>query len=452
MGINLDRMAQDRAKAQKSADEFKAPVGDTAVYIAPPARDDDDLPYLEVMCHWGLGKSGQMAICQDPLNQPLMYNKYLVALAKERGLAIEKVKIGKDSKDAVAGGCAVCRKLDEGALSDRQKAKRQWLWIVVPLLTRADARKPFSPWPDVNAIMPYFSSFTVWTGFVDQFAAGGDITNPDGASLVRIMREGKGQTDTKYNIQPHMESFKTPIALSQSLRDALASDMAPGEKCDPYKVIATKLRTPEDVEKMMAGTPEGDDYEQDPGQSVASEPAAGTHAAPGAKAATAAKPAAKAPPTNSKPAAAPAKPAPASKPAPAKVALKSLPKAELEKPACFGLDPDAGEKICQDCPVNKECFDKCGVDLPGAGAAAAEASEVSVSDETVADEVAHLSASECTAGQVYLVTVGADDVEATYKGPAKGKHLFVQNNTNTLLKLEAADAVKQMVTAEEAAV
>jgi len=30
--------------------------------------------------------------------------------------------------------------------------------------------------------------------------------------------------------------------------------------------------------------------------------------------------------------------------------------------------------------------------------------------------------------------------------------LFVQNNTNTLLKLEAADAVKQMVTAEEAAV
>lgn len=451
MAINLEKMAQDRANAQKGADDFKMPVGDTALYIAPPARPDDDLPYIEVLMHWGLGKNNQMVMCQDAANNELMRNPHLVEMAKKRGIATGTVKVGKDTKECIAGGCAVCKKLDEGGLSERQKAKRAWLWMISPILARADARKPFAPWPDGVTLVPYLSSFTVWTGIVDQFAACGDITNPEAASYVRVIREGKGATDTKYNVQPHLETVKQPVAISKQLAALIASDMAPGEKCDPYTHLASKLRNEDEVNEMINGTKSGEEYEEEAASPEGSaETGAGSHSPPsaGKPKVAASKPApAAAPASTGKPAQqAPAKPA-ASKPVP-KPATKPAPK--VEDPACFGLDPDPGTEDCKKCPSMAACFAKCGVELPGEGESESAEDVPAASEQPAADEEIVVAVTDCVKDAEYQLVGANDGVKVTYKGVGKGKHMFMQVGGTALFKLEPGDHVKQLVTPEEA--
>lgn len=431
MAINLEKMKAERARRAGGGETWNAPEGDTAVYIAPPSRDDDDAPYWGFAVHWGLGKKGKnMSVCLDATEQPILQHPDLLEELKKQGKNID-------------GGCPVCDELAAGHLSDDCKRQSRWLWIVSPIKTRASAQEAFRPWNQPDFVTALLTSYRVWDSIADVFgSAGEDITNPESAVLVRIIREGT-KLKTKWDVQPDFETLRKGMKIPASTRKALADACKKGGKCDPYRIIASMARSRDEVVKLLAGTAEADDeYDETDlpsGESGSEQPAAASDKMPpkpGAKAEGDAKHAQAAKAGT----AAPKSAKPASKGDGSE--LDKLKAKHGDPPACFTMDPDSGEEQCRKCPFKKPCAETFGVPVPpditpakpkpAAKPAAAPPPEPEVGEK--------IAAKDCVAGQMYLME---DGTPALYKGSAKQFHFFVGDGDKRF-RVKADDLVESV--------
>lgn len=392
--VNLKKMRDNRDRRRGKVYMDFDP-GDHAVYICPPFRDEDDTPWWEYSIHWGVGKG---SICLNPAFNAILQSPAFIEQAKE---------LEKD----FSGGCPICEAFDAGAVGKESQSTNKWIFVIHPVKTRTDTGNSFSKWPDENTVVPIRASWTVYTGIEEKFLEfDEDITDPDGAKLVRIVREGKGKNNTSYDVQHDLETIKKPFVVSKALRVKIAEAMAPGGKCDPYRLIANEIKTRAELEALLAGAdPKSAEYEEveeeteEEGEETEEKHAPPTTKKEGKK----------------------EKAAPQRKKAEAKSKNGVSKKKEEEdlvalrgpQPSCFKIDPAPEDDECKACPWKVECFEHNGLEVPGDPTGAATDVEV----DQVHDEGGKF-VNECEAGTDYVMEDGA---VATYKGVGRGgKHMF----------------------------
>lgn len=421
--VNLDKIKQERAKAQFAGELIDFPEGETACYFAAFPYPDDEVPYASTKMHYGLGPKGfSQGMCLEPainevLNNP-HFNEQLALLDKD-----------------LSGGCPVCEDRDAGkkVSGDPEqdgKPSGRYLYIVMPKLYRPNANAAFQPWPKGMEVKGFLVGWKVWDKILDQFGACGDITDPDAVILIRVIREGK-KLSTKWEIQPDIETARKPIKLSKEERAMVADMMKPGGPCDPYRILASMARTRQNLADLLKGIKADDGaYEEvkddaktedkpaEGGKDFKPPPGKGG----GAKKDTAAKKPAKEEPGDGE--------------------LKQLTAKHGSPPNCFKVDPDPGEEMCQKCPFKVPCANHCGVPVPpdpGQPGSSDDAAETHEADGGILVEQAEPEK---------MYTIGDTDDQYTYKGPAKGKHLFVGPDGKPV-KLESGAIVKPVESTDD---
>src|SRR4051794_10684626 len=126
-------MRKAREEKKLGADFWQVPVGETAAYLCPPCKPEDELNFYEVRLHYGMKGGGKddksMAVCLDTNKNTILNNPFLL----EHLAALEK---------DISGGCPKCEELDSGAVKDEAAAKRmrsqsRFLWNLMPMKFRA---------------------------------------------------------------------------------------------------------------------------------------------------------------------------------------------------------------------------------------------------------------------------------------------------------------------------
>lgn len=414
MAVNVEKMKQEREKRKSGGELWDAPQGETNIYVAPPTRPEDDMPYLEARVHYGLGKKGKaMAFCLEPAECALLGNPAF----KEQLKAL-----GKD----LSGGCVVCERNDRGewVSGDPEQDGRvqsRWLWIIAPISHRGSPSGSFAPWGQPNDVKGFFVGYRVWDQISDLFGAAGDITDPDAATLVKVSRTGV-KMQTQWVCSGDFETIKKPLKLPPGLRDAIAKATKPGEPFDPYRILAGMARPRADVEKLFKDGGEaeyeaGDDDKPDDKDAKPSNSNAQYAPPPGkGKPADKSKQATK-PKSNGEDA-----------------NMAKMVAERGQPPNCYKIDPDANEDVCKECSWRVECFRHVGVPLPKELDPTQAASKSEPEPES--DDPVMIDVSECVVGAKYL----SEGKTVTYKGPAKGKHYFT-DDAGATIKLEAGAKV-----------
>jgi len=238
--MDFEKMRRDKA-ARKGGDFLKLQVGDTVVYVCGPSRAEDDVNYLEVTVHYGVGPDEKMAICLDPSSNPIILNPVIQKFLAEKGID-------------VSGGCPVCNALPSMDPDTRKRCSGsdRFLFQVVPFKFRPTNS---APWTDLGgeSIAPLFVGQTVWDGITDVLLEEGDICNPEGATLVKINRTGTGPRDTRYKCAADSDTIRTPLRLGKGLRRVLAAGLKEGGSADSYKLVADMMRSTAQVEELLTG-------------------------------------------------------------------------------------------------------------------------------------------------------------------------------------------------------
>jgi hypothetical protein len=440
MPINLQKMAEERAKRALGGEMITLKEGETRVYVCAFARPEDDTPYYEYKMHYGLGNDGKKShFCLEP-----QYNRVLLLDAfAEQAAALKKV---------IGEGCPTCEKVDRGESissnpDESGKPQSRWLFIISPRGHRSDVRQNFTPWGQ-DEVRGLDAPYRVWNGIMDQFGGCGDLTDMDAAIYIRIIREGV-KLNTKWDVQADIETARKPLKMDKVFREMVATAVAPGGPFDPLRLIANMVRNRSELEKYLAEKTDGE-YSEPPGgetpppdQSNFKPPTKGKPAATQAP-----KPAA--PPTKQPPAAGATKAAPP-KPAAkatngvsnANTQLKALTAKHGQPPPCFQVDADPGAEICvgsvlagvegdaPPCPFNKLCFDHMGVTLP------TEPPNTPVETVEEVEEVAAMTVEQCVAGESYVV----NGINGVFKGLAKGAYYFIGDDTKAF-KVEPGTVVE----------
>jgi hypothetical protein len=423
MAWKFDREAMQRAREeqerQTAGGEFYTfEEGETVVYICEAPRPDDVLNFVEVVQHGGLTRDEPSMVCLNPDK-----NKVLSHPEVQRYLE----ELGKD----IEGGCPRCEHISAGHYKGDElknvKAKSRYLWSIIPIKFRQSGRLPWQDLQPADNVVPCFTPYTLWDGIMDVFTNEGDITAYDGATYIRVTREGQ-KLQTEYSVVADSESLKRPVKLSKTTIAAIREALAPGGSCDLYKIIANLTLSYEDALKRVEGDVDIEDEEEEKGAKSRARgrgqekdrPARRPDKSPPPddddgdeadgeeeEAEEKKKPAAKEPPKKT---AAPAKAPPAKTPP-----AKSGPK----PPPCFKLDCTPDDEQCQKCaPFKEECATACGVDVPpdfvakGGKKAAAPKSD---------DAETPVAAGACQEGREYRLP---DGTTATFKGTSKGKAFF----------------------------
>lgn len=405
--VNLEKIKQERAKQQFGGELMDFPEGETGTYIAALPYPDDEVPFASLKMHYDLGPKGKFScMCLEPSNNEVLNNPNFIAMAKEM------------EKD-LSGGCPACEDIDAGKpVSGKPvgedgkavgRAGGRWLCIIMPMTYRANPTQNFQPWRSVE-VKGFLVGYRVWDAICDQFGSCGDITDPDAATLIRVCRVGK-KMQTKWEIQPDIETAKKPIKLGKEHRAALAEACKPGGACDPYKIIVGMAKTRQQMMDALKGIGEGaDGYEESKpeGEAAAAEeskPAGSFKPPTGTKKAEAAKP-------ETKPKEAAKKPAGDSE-------LVKLTAAHGAPPSCFKIDADPNDPMCQACPFKGPCASHLGVPPIPDPSGDASAEDGDSADAATPEQI---KVEEAVVDQLY--TFDTDD-QYTFKGQAKGKFLFI---------------------------
>ncbi len=416
MAMDLEAMRKAREEKQRGGDFYTFDEGDTVIYVCGPCREEDPLAFVEVKQHRGKGQKDRSFICLNPDSNKVLNHPALQAYLAEQGKDIE-------------GGCPQCEELSAGTFKGtpeelkRVKASSRYFWNVIPMKYRKDGRLPWQALQPADNVVPCPTPFSVWDGIMDAIGNEGDVTNEDGAIFLRVNREGSGQMDTKYKVQPDSESLKKPVKLSKATREAIAMALAEGGPCDLYKIVANLILSRAEVATRMNGV----EVEVEEDEDEKAEKAAAAKKPNGARLATR--------PTPGKPAAKAAAP-------------KGKPKADPrgEPPACFKMDCAPTDDECQKCPFKEECAEACGVDVPpdfvavkavgkGKPKTAPEPEQEETEEEALAVEP--IAAGNCEVGKFYQLP---DDTVGEFKGAAKGKAFF-QLEDESRVKLDVKDDV-----------
>ena len=243
VNINAMKKARERVQSQQSGGRswWKIPVGESLVYIADSPYKEDDLNFVELWVHNEIGEDNKMVICLDPEKNPVVQDPRIQ-------------KFLKDSGKDVSGGCRVCKAHDDGeSLNKRQIGSSKFLWNLIPLKYR---RKSGGDWgfaEEAESLLPLMCGPMLWEGIIDVYANDGDISNPDEAILVRVVRKGTGMT-TKYDVSADTDSVrKGGIKLPKRVKAVLRQELQPNSSADLYKLVAGMMKSSSEVTSIYDG-------------------------------------------------------------------------------------------------------------------------------------------------------------------------------------------------------
>lgn len=300
MAVDISKMKRDRQEKEGGV-EWAPKEGDNLLYIAPPIYDNDEFPYVEVSIHYQItGDRGRWGVCLDTDRNPVMMDNRVQDFLKDRGIAVKKGK-----------HCAVCKKIERENLWDTDKdaamairPQPKFIFNVIPWAHRADATEE---WGQIkhDTVRPYLTPKTVWGEICDLFFEEGNLTDPESAILIRILRTGKG-IQTRYTIKLDSESLRDHLNIGKAAKAVLRESTKPGSDCDPYFWIASKTIPADELQEIVENGASNADRDADKG--------------------------------------------------------KKADKDDDGNPPCFGLDFEAEDKECVKCPVRKKCIPICAED------------------------------------------------------------------------------------------
>jgi hypothetical protein len=238
--------------------------GEHRLYIAGPCREDEDLPYVEMGIHFGLGSDGKKkALCLNPKDNPIILDprlqQYLpdghglssatecpgCAENRARWNAFNKLP-DKTSKEKKA-------KQDAKTAAEDIKFQRKLLWNAVALGYRKEAGEDWEEVePNVQKRQILEAGPMLGEAMVGVFVREGDITDPEKANAIVASRSGDG-FGTKYEASIDSDTVRKPIKLPQKLRKQLAEDLTEGGAGDLYAFTAKSYVPLEDFKKLVAG-------------------------------------------------------------------------------------------------------------------------------------------------------------------------------------------------------
>ena len=249
---NLDRLRKYR-RERASGKYFSPPEGDSLIYVAPPARDEFDLPFVETAVHFGLGET---VMCLNPDRNPLLADD-------------EFRKLAEDNEIDLSGPCPICQVLNgppgKPGLWDTDKDRAREIKCQPRfILTGALMWSRRDPSEDFKAITPFElkpwpCGKTAWESIVDIFLEeDADITDPDGAILVRVKRSGRG-IESRYTFGVDTKTSKKPMRLGKPERATIRAALKPGSDCDPYLTLVGWVKPADELRALLDGVDLDDD-------------------------------------------------------------------------------------------------------------------------------------------------------------------------------------------------
>ena len=277
--VDVDKMRKGYQREQRGGEFFTLDVGETLLYIHPQCRADDSweptdgVNYAPVVVHFKVGKKEGMVVSLDPELNPIIEHPFVKRLLKK-------------AKKRLTGRCPLKEALDNGALdddeADQSRAQTRYLWGCTPLYHRGDSSEEWRKLPGTPSVL--FAGKTIFDGIMELFFDNGDITDPNAAILCKIKRVGKDMS-TKYTISADTASLKKPKALPPPTKAAIAKAIMEEGDCDLFRIVANMVKTPAEVEALLAGTvvseTPDDDWDDDddepakPAKAKPKKPAAG---------------------------------------------------------------------------------------------------------------------------------------------------------------------------------
>lgn len=251
--VDMKKMRKGYEENQRGGDMIQFDPGETLVYIHPECRKDDTyeptagVNFVPVVVHYGIGKNRGMAVSLDPESNPIITHPFVKAFLKKK-----KVRL--------TGKCPVKAALEKGDIdddaADEMRPQTKFIWGMTIIAHRNKASEEWrrvSPKPGI-----YMAGKTVFDGIMEAFFDNGDITDPDGAILLKIGREGKGMT-TKYTVKVDATSLKKPFKLGPKFKAILSKALAEGGDCDLFRFVSNMVKSPSEVQALLAGVKVSDD-------------------------------------------------------------------------------------------------------------------------------------------------------------------------------------------------
>jgi len=276
MAVNVGAMRKDKeerdAAAKRGTDWFNIQAGETLLYICPPCRDDDELPYAQLVVHYGIGPKNRML--------PSLDTRVNKILADPRVTAVMEARDGFEVPDA-STVCPISKEWerldaagDEKAREDIKRNNR-FLFNVIPIRHRKTKTDDWEELP-ADKVLPMLCGKMVWEGVLEVFFEEGDITDPRKAILVRVTKTGALMA-TRYKVAADSASIREPVRLNKSQKASCREALAEGGTGDFYKMIGEMVMDAPGVERLLAGVEEeageesveeppscfGQDYEPD---------------------------------------------------------------------------------------------------------------------------------------------------------------------------------------------
>lgn len=306
MGVDLKKMGRKRKESRDrhggGSGIFKFPEARTAFYLCPPTPAMDEVPFLEVDLHYGVGPDGRMHVCLDAEANAILNDSALQAA----------LKAAKKTLD-LSLPCGTCQRVDgtkpiEGKLSsseieekiERMEAGTSYPMLIIPWANvRGKAKRDEFPDSERRPRI-VMAGYKIWDGTCEVIEVEGDVTDPDEAILLICKREGTGPRSTKYEVSADSVTIRSPLRIGKSHRAMVRKSQEEGGDGDLYRLIANMIKTHEQVEGMHRGE---------------------------------------------------------------SVERKDAP-ADEGTPHCYELDCDPADVECQECPFKEPCAEACEVDVP----------------------------------------------------------------------------------------
>ena len=268
--VNVGAMKKDRAKkkaeSRRGGDwlSMKNP-GELMIYVAGVTRDEDELPYLETFIHYNLGPENRAAACLDlDVNEVLTDDRVHAYLP--------------DGSETVDGDCTACeaaevlwaeyrrlkekkvtkKKLDEAYRNASSVTRNRKFVFNVCVMASRDTAEDEWEWVDKGELklQPYGPGTMVWEQILDAFIQEGDITDPDEAIFLRLVKTGKVWHEIKYKCTPYIGTARKPFGpqkLSKALKRQIEDKLHAEGDLDLYRHVCDNVRTRADMEKLLSG-------------------------------------------------------------------------------------------------------------------------------------------------------------------------------------------------------
>lgn len=231
MTFDKDALAQDKDRYKNQGGDgagfFKVEEGEVTLFLCPPARNAK-LPYYPAAVHY-TGDAG--IVCANDERNPILKDKIF-----KRAM--------KDSDKAVPDNCPLC---EDG------KPNVKFMMIVVPLQKKGPRDSDWSNFDEFEC-RPYLAPRQVWNGIADMLMdIGPDVCDPTNAVLIKIKREGKTKTSTKYTVMPHVGTLKKQKALPKKIQKMIAEMLEEDAPADPYKILVNMFKNSDELEAAAEG-------------------------------------------------------------------------------------------------------------------------------------------------------------------------------------------------------